>query len=442
MSNRNRNLLKFFDENQAFMDEQVAHGIEANRKGRASLQFWDALGNPVTDVHVEIHQQTHDFRFGANIFTLDELETEKKNEQYKQAFAALFNQATLPFFWSDLEPIEGQPRYAKDSPKIYRRPSTDLCVEFCEEHGIEPKMHCLNYGMWTPLWVPQDVQGTKRCLEKHMAELGERYADHIPAIEVTNETLWVENWDATSGLNTLFFHEPDYVEWSFEHARKYFPCNELIINEAPARIWLDGFKYNRSPYYMLIERALSKGAPIDTIGMQFQAGSDPSPKLFDPVCIYQVLDQYAKLNKPIQISEVTIPNIIPGQEGEEIQAELIEKLYKVWFSHPAMSAIIYWNVADGYAHGATPGDMNTAENRYRGGLLNFDMSEKPAYKVMKKLIHETWKTNLSLDSGSMNKVDLRGFFGVYNVTATANGKTVETKVHLVKGAANRFKITF
>ena len=440
MSAKNRHLLKFFDENQAFMDEQVAHGIEANRKGNASVQFVDAHGNPITDVHVELRQQTHDFRFGANIFMLDELETDEKNEQYKQAFANLFNQATLPFFWSDLEPIEGQPRYAKDSPKLYRRPSTDLCVEFCEEHGIEPKMHCLNYGMWTPLWVPQDVQGTKRCLEKHMAELGQRYADHIPAIEVTNETLWVENWDATSGLNTLFFHEPDYVEWSFEHARKYFPCNELIINEAPPRIWLDGFKYNRSPYYMLIERALSKGAPIDTIGMQFQAGGESSPTLFDPVHIYQVLDQYAKLNKSIQISEVTIPNVTPDQDGEELQAELIENLYKVWFSHPAMSAIIYWNVADGYAHGATPGDMNTAENRYRGGLLNFDMSEKPAYKVLKKLIHETWKTNLSLDSGNTSKVNMRGFFGVYNVTATANGKTVESQVHLIKGAANTFKI--
>ena len=139
---------------------------------------------------------------------------------------------------------------------------------------------------------------------------------------------------------------------------------------------------------------------------------------------------------------MTIPNSIPGPEGEELQAKLIENLYKLWFSHPAMSAIIYWNVADGYAHGATPGDMNTAENRYRGGLLNFDMSEKPAYKVLKKLIHETWKTNLTLDSGNASKVDMRGFFGVYNVTATSNGKTVETKVHLIKGAEKRFKITF
>ena len=440
MENNSRELLKYFDANHAFMDEQVRIGIETNRKGNATLSFEDEQGKPMKDVHVEIRQEKHDFKFGANIFMLDELETKEKNDLYKKSFAELFNQATLPFFWSDLEPVQGQPRYAKDSPRLYRRPSTDLCVEFCEEHGIDPKMHCLNYGMWTPLWVPQDVQGTKRCLEKHMAELGERYADRIPAIEVTNETLHVENWDQTSGLNTMFFREPDYVEWSFEHARKYFPCNELIINEAPL-MWADGFKYNRRAYYMLIERALSKGAPIDTIGMQFQAGGNPGANLFDPVRIYQVLDQYAKLGKAIQISEVTIPMRTHDSEGAELQAELIENLYKLWFSHPAMSAILYWNVADGSAHGAKPGDMDVAENRYRGGLLNFDLSPKPAYKTLKKLIHETWKTSLSLDSGSENKVDMRGFHGIYSVKAISGEKTSETKIHLVKGAANRFKIT-
>lgn len=78
MAHNSKDYLKYFDENQAFMDEQVQHGIEINRKGNASLQFIDAQGNPVTNVHVEVQQEGHDFRFGANIFMLDELETEEK----------------------------------------------------------------------------------------------------------------------------------------------------------------------------------------------------------------------------------------------------------------------------------------------------------------------------------------------------------------------------
>ena len=63
---------------------------------------------------------------------IDELETDDKNAEYKKRFKELFNLATIPFYWCDLEPEEGKLRFAKDSPKIYRRPAPDLCLEFCD----------------------------------------------------------------------------------------------------------------------------------------------------------------------------------------------------------------------------------------------------------------------------------------------------------------------
>lgn len=36
-------------------------------------------------------------------------------------------------------------------------------------------------------------------------------------------------------------------------------------------------------------------------------------------------------------------------EDEALQAEVLEKLFTIWFSHPAMEAAIYWNLMDGYA---------------------------------------------------------------------------------------------
>ena len=50
-------------------------------------------------------------------------------------------------------------------------------------------------------------------------------------------------------------------------------------------------------------------------------------------------------------------------------------MYSMWFSHPAMDGIVYWNLADGYTYNAVPGDMSAGENYYRGGLLRFDGSE-------------------------------------------------------------------
>ena len=117
--------------------ERTAAGIENARKGFATVRVVDADGKPVPGAKISVRQKTHDFGYGANIFMLDEFECEEKNRIYREKFAELFNLATVPFYWSDLEPEEGKPRFAKDSPKIYRRPAPDLCVEYCKEKGIE-----------------------------------------------------------------------------------------------------------------------------------------------------------------------------------------------------------------------------------------------------------------------------------------------------------------
>ena len=117
MSDR-KQVLEEIDKQDHFWKERAADGIERYRKGDAKLTLTDADGNPISNATVRIKQKTHEFRFGANIFMLDELETEEKNEKYKKYFSDIFNMATLPFYWDALEPERDKPRYAKDSPKV------------------------------------------------------------------------------------------------------------------------------------------------------------------------------------------------------------------------------------------------------------------------------------------------------------------------------------
>ena len=219
--------LKPYEENREYVDARIKAGIEQNRKSWGKVQVLDRNGQPVSGAHLRYAQKSHDFKLGANIFMLDEMESEEKNAEYKRLFADTFNMATVPFYWNSLEPEQGKPRFAADSPKIYRRPAPDLCLDFCREHGITPKAHCLNYDGWSvPAWVPRDsVEGVKKALERRFEQLAERYRDRIEGWEVTNETLC-----ACTDNHTPFFYEDDFVSWSFETARRYFPRNELIIN--------------------------------------------------------------------------------------------------------------------------------------------------------------------------------------------------------------------
>ncbi len=428
---RMEEVLKCYYEQKEETDEKIAAGIEAYRKGTAHLIFTAKDGQLPQDITVEVEQLSHSFRFGANIFMLDELETDEKNVIYREKFPKLFNIATIPFYWNTLEPEQGKPRYAKDSPKVYRRPAPDLCVEYCREKGIEPKCHCLNYDLFTPDWVvDKSVQEHKALLEKRFCELSQRYASQIPSWEVTNETL-------QSG-RAKFFYEDDFVEWSFRMAEKYFPQNKLIINDY--NIWFPGSYNNRHAYFMQAERLVRAGYRVDSIGMQFHSffPREQEPEIaqqrYNPQKLYKMMDLYAKLGTAEQITEMTIPAYGTDAENEEVQAELVKLVYSIFFSHPAMEGIFYWNLVDGYAHNAQPGDMTKGENIYYGGLLRFDMTEKPAFRMLDRLINETWHTS-GEHKAVKGKCSFRGFYGDYRLTIHANGKKKVAYYTLTKDAA-------
>ncbi len=438
MNNR-RAILDLFEEQNDAWSKRAAEGIERYRKGDGRLTVVDKEGKPVRNAKIKLAQKSHEFRFGANIFMLDEFENEDKNEKYKKYFAELFNMATLPFYWDALEPEKGKPRYAKDSPKVYRRPAPDLCIEFCEKHEIEPREHALAYDIFFPKWLyDASVEEVKRELEKRYAEISERYADKIPTIEVTNEMEWVEG-------KTKLYDLPDYVEWCFKLAEKYFPQNRLCINEGTGLCWEDRCRAT-DKYYAYIEANMLKGARIDAIGMQYHLVNKPEDeykatrKTLNPESLYKHMDLYSNFGKPLQITEVTVPAYSGEAEDEAIQAEIIERLYTIWFSHPNVEQIIYWNLVDGYAYNAKPGDMATGENYFYGGLLRFDLSPKPAYFRIKDLLQKKWHTETELVTDENGKTEFRGFYGEYDVQIDTDGG-VETKtVKLSKNGENNFTL--
>ena len=447
MSGRKK-VLEQFELQKDFMNTTVQNNIEANRKGYATINLTDSKGNAIPDAKISVNQKTHEFKFGANLFMLEELETKEKNDAYKKHFADLFNMATLPFYWNATEPKKGMLRYEKDSPKMYRRPAIDLCMEFCEANGIEPREHALAYEQFFPKWMYDlPVPEIKKELTRRYAEISQRYKDKIPTIEVTNEMEWGQG-------KTAFYDEPDYIEWCFKTAERYFPANQLVINEHTALAWDDNCR-STDKYYAYIESNLLKGARIDAIGMQYHIFAlkedeyNKTRNRYNPEKLYKHMDLYSQLGKPLQVTEVTVPAYDGTPEDEEIQAKLIEYLYSIWFSHPNVEQIIYWNLIDGYAFVSTDdplaisksqGDMTLGENKFRGGLLRFDMTPKPAYYTLKNLIENKWHTAESFATDADGKAQFKGFYGDYDVTITVGGKTETRTLKLYSKGKNDFEI--
>ena len=95
---------------------KLNENIDRYRKRDATVTIVDAKGEPVADASLVIRQGTHDFLFGCNILMLGQLGDQ--NEVYEQAFVKLFNLATTPLCWRDLEPKPGQLRFAEGSEDL------------------------------------------------------------------------------------------------------------------------------------------------------------------------------------------------------------------------------------------------------------------------------------------------------------------------------------
>ena len=424
-----------YNQNKEAFDARIKDGIEKYRKGYCKLKIVDENGRPLANQPVTIDQQTHDFGFGANIFMLDELENDDDNLKYRESFRKYFNLATVPFYWDGLEPEEGKPRYDKNSPKVWRRPAPDRCIEYCEENGITPKLHCLVYDKFTPDWLPfGDMEKMEKLYKERFRQIAERYSGRLFEVEVVNELLEEAGWKHKSVISD----KRDIVEWAFSLARQYFADDTLVINEANPIVNLAKHDY-RNAYYMLVENALKNGASIDKIGLQHHIFAGATSKneeeyeksisgkwnldMVDPALIFKGLDIMATLGLPLELTEVTIPTFGDTPEDEELQADLLELFYSVCFSHEAVQDIVYWNVPDGFAFALGGWD----ENRVRGGLLHHDYTPKKSADRLYKLTHEVWHTDLELTTDENGYAEFRGFYG--NYTVSGKNFTAEFGVH-------------
>lgn len=423
-------LLRCFRQEEPYTDGRINRGIEENRKGWAHLSFVDQDGKPAENLTVKVEQLTHEFKFGANIFMLDGFETEEKNRTFAEYFKELYNLAVLPFYWNGLEPRQGQLRFGRDSEPVFRRPAPDAVLDFCEEHGIESKGHTLIWHQMIPDWAPMDKSRIKPVLTERMQRIGERYKERIPA------------WDVVNEPNEKHFFPKvvlpdDYLLDSYLQAAKFFPGNRLFLNEATQFSWIH-FNEEMSPYYLMIQNLLLRGIRLGGIGMQYHLFL-PREELYGKTDLYlspgrllRVLDRYADFRLPIQISEITLSAYGSSEEDEQVQAELLRSLYRLWFSHPAVEGIVYWNSNDGYTY--------QGEEKYLGGLFRKDFTAKPSYDVLRKLILEEWNTRLELSSEG-GQAAFHGFYGTYRITVRQGEKVTTSILHHAKHSLHRYELT-
>lgn len=389
--------------------------IERYRKADARI----VLKNAEVGTEVRVEQTGSDFLFGSNIFLFGQLDTPQKNRRYEEAFGTLFNQATIAFYWKTLEPEKGVLRFTADSPYEYRRPATDPVVDFCQKKGLYMKGHAIIYGirLWGhPTWMPEDHEEMEREFEAHIKTLAKRYGSRIQNWDVVNEC-----YDqANRGIMP-----DDYTYKSYRWAMKYFPKDVTFNTNECDMHWGPNKRYVE-----IVRDLIDRGARVDNCGVQMhifnpneavQIAEGKSDRL-SPQRLWATLDCLSETGRPTFISEVTISAPDDTEHGRAVQRELTRDLYRLWFSHPNVRGITWWNLIDG---GAAPGEPSFS------GLLDKDGNPKPSYEILDSLINHEWRTRLTLKADKDGSISFRGFRGTYRITyKNRKGKMVTMEYRL------------
>ena len=173
--------------------------IEKYRKADAEVEIPAPEGTTVS-----VEQTSHGFFFGAHIFNFNQLGTKARNDRYKALYGkegALFNSATVAFYWRAFERFPGKPRFEagpEDSEEFWntcanpkeqphwRRPPTDPVIDYLVSRGCRIHGHPLVWGnnTWmTPNWLWDELcpEAEKAALEKATGVKIPRWDATIPA---------------------------------------------------------------------------------------------------------------------------------------------------------------------------------------------------------------------------------------------------------------------
>ncbi len=391
------------EQREAAIVAATAAAIEKHRKADAQVRIVDAGGRPLSGVKVAVEQVSHEFLFGSNIYMFDHFNSAAQNAAYKQRFEDLFNYATVGFYWRSYEPQRGKPNYDY----------TDKVVAWCQEHGIRMKGHPLLWGdqAGVPTW--SQGQPSPEVQRQRVEDIIGRYRGKIGSWEVVNEP---------SHLAAPKIDEP------YRWARQADPTAHLIVNDY--YVLGDGCP----AFFRLLTAAGQSGVPFDGIGIQ---AHEPRFMRFPLDRVQETLDRYASFGKALHVTEFT-----PTSGGQKItgshrggvwddaaQADYAVKFYRVCFAHPAMRAITWWDLCDQGSW--LPG----------GGMLRADLSPKPVYEQLKRLIHQEWKTSLAATTDANGRLRFRGFCGTYRLVLDVQGRKVQRQFPVSKDAQKEVVIT-
>ena len=174
---------------------------------------------------------------------------------------------------------------------------------------------------------------------------------------------------------------------------------ELIVNEAL-------FDNDREEKFFTFMKKFQEQASSKADGIGFQSHFSIN-NLRGMEDLWRRYQRFAPLVDRLVVTEYDFVC-----NDDELHADYLRDVLTLSFSHPKMTAFINWGFWAGYHW------------KPEGTLIRKDWTERPAIKIWRELVHNTWATNTDMQTDAKGQVATKAFFGDYEITVSVRGTSV------------------
>jgi len=367
----------------------------------AEIRMGDIIVKTKPGADVKVQQVRHEFLFGTAITNhlAEKDENAMSPEDRKMFLKVLSENFNFAVHENALKWYDCEKEYNVVDYSI-----ADRIWEICHEHNIPMRGHCIFWAKdkYIMPWLNElNNDQLRKAVIRRAMDVTKHFNGRIEEFDLNNEMINGDFFRRRLGYGIV-------NEMAFA-AKAGNPDITLYVNDYGVLVEKG---YNAASYITQIENLLANGVPIDGIGCQGHfVTSDKvdssGTAATTPEHVQKTLDQLAKFNLPIKITECLFV-----ADDEQGMAEELRKFFPICFAHPNVEAILMWGFWE--------------EGHWQPHTAMWKKDWTPTLQALayRDLVFNKWWTQTSgtADDDGIFKTD--AFYGDYIITS--NGQTKKT----------------
>jgi GH35 family endo-1,4-beta-xylanase len=395
--------------------------IQNIRKGDITVIVKDSAGAAQSGAAVNIAMYEHEFQWGTAV-NQKIYAAGVDNAKYQAAASALFNAAVLEngHKWVPYETSPTETKAQFDA-------AIDLGLKHIRGHTLMWDRR-FDSGWAANSSFPQDLYnllqannraGLDNRIRTHILSITGAYKNKLTDWDVVNELLWNHTIRDKYGNGVL----NQWFAWAREGAGG---STKLFINETDILGLTTTAAYSSAHVGQLktiLNYLRDNNVDFDGIGIQ----SHFMNHQVSPEDYYNMLDSFKTYGKIIKVTEFDMGYDI-SVNNRAYEAGFTRDILIAAFSQENVNGFLMWGFFSG-SHW-----LNNAP------VFNNNWSLKESGKQYIDLVYNKWRTRTSGTTGDDGFCVFRGYYGDYDITVSAGGKTKTVEARCYKGQNNTITV--